>query len=548
MKDKPSLQKLRGGYYTPSEITDFLSEWAIKSCEDQILEPSCGDGNFLIAIIQRLLNKKQKSSNISHQLNAVEIDKVEFNKSIKRIKELNIQPNKENFFNGDFFSYFQDCIDKNKKFDAVIGNPPFIRYQDFPKENRDKAFDLMSELGFKTNRLTNIWVPFVALSSYLLKTDGRLAMVVPAELFQVSYAGQIRKFLSEYFSKINIITFSKLVFSGIQQEVVLLLAEKNTEGNCGIRTFEIEDLKSFKKFSEEKLNRTITKPIDHDNEKWIKYFLDNHEIQLLRKIRDNKNLICLGDYLNVDVGVVTGLNDFFVIDEISLEKYKLLPHVRKIVTRSMQLKGIKYTDNDFQQNNKEGFKTFLFYPFDEVGDKLPREVLKYIKYGESKDFHKGYKCRIRKIWYKVPSIHNADIFCLRQIHQYPKLINNFSSSTCTDTIHRARIKNNIDKSKLCGAFINSLTFAFSEVTGRSYGGGVMTFEPSEIEKLLIPKKQFWDQIDPEWIDTEIRKGNVDSVLNHHDEILLSELRLNKKDIQTFRKIWIKLKNRRINRK
>ena len=26
MKDKPSLQKLRGGYYTPSEITDFLSE------------------------------------------------------------------------------------------------------------------------------------------------------------------------------------------------------------------------------------------------------------------------------------------------------------------------------------------------------------------------------------------------------------------------------------------------------------------------------------------------------------------------------------------
>ena len=88
----------------------------------------------------------------------------------------------------------------------------------------------MSELGFKTNRLTNIWVPFVALSSYLLKTDGRLAMVVPAELFQVSYAGQIRKFLSEYFSKINIITFSKLVFSGIQQEVVLLLAEKNIEG------------------------------------------------------------------------------------------------------------------------------------------------------------------------------------------------------------------------------------------------------------------------------------------------------------------------------
>jgi len=78
---------------------------------------------------------------------------------------------------------------------------------------------------------------------------------------------------------------------------------------------------------------------------------------------------------------------------------------------------------------------------------------------------------------------------------------------------------------------------------------VVIFElQCEIEKFLIPKKQFWDNTDPEWIDTEIRKGNSDSDLNYHDEILLSDLRLNKKDIQTFRKIWIKLKNRRTNRK
>lgn len=44
VKDKLSAEKLRGGYYTPKPIADFLCRWSIDNSTQTVLEPSCGDG------------------------------------------------------------------------------------------------------------------------------------------------------------------------------------------------------------------------------------------------------------------------------------------------------------------------------------------------------------------------------------------------------------------------------------------------------------------------------------------------------------------------
>ena len=51
VKDKLSAEKLRGGYYTPKAITDFLCRWSIDDKTQTVLEPSCGDGNFIESAI-----------------------------------------------------------------------------------------------------------------------------------------------------------------------------------------------------------------------------------------------------------------------------------------------------------------------------------------------------------------------------------------------------------------------------------------------------------------------------------------------------------------
>jgi hypothetical protein len=135
--------------------------------------------------------------------------------------------------------------------------------------------------------------------------------------------------------------------------------------------------------------------------------------------------------------------------------------------------------------------------------------------------HTGYKCRIRKRWYVVPSVWTPHAFLLRQVHQYPKLILNEAAATCTDTIHRVKFKHGAAPRAVAAAFLNSLTFAFAEIIGRSYGGGVLELEPNEAEKLLLPLGGA-DQLDIDELDRLLRAGNISAVLDITDRVLLSE--------------------------
>lgn len=390
-----SDQKLRGGYYTPKVLTDFITRWAIKDGTELILEPSCGDGNFIESAITHLKNMGITNIEISKRLKGVELIKEEAEKAMMRTHDLGIDSSL--IINSDFFSFVK--ANNSTKYDVVIGNPPFIRYQNFPEAHRSIAMNSMFDLGFKPNRLTNIWVPFLVISASLLSKNGRLAMVVPAELFQVKYAEETRLFLAKYFSRISIVTFKKLVFKGIQQEIVILLCEKESTQNSGIRVWECEDLNQLHTFDFEQLNSTEIKPIDHTSEKWIKYFLTKDEIELLRELKSDKRIIPLGKLLEVDVGLVTGRNEFFMLKEEDVKKWNLGKHTIPVVSKSKQLSGLKFDNIDYANVSQDSKPVHLFMPPNEDFEKLPEECKSYIEYGEKSDFHTGYKCRIRKRWF-----------------------------------------------------------------------------------------------------------------------------------------------------
>lgn len=544
----PTYQKLRGGYYTPVGIAKFLARWAINSSNCKILEPSCGDGVFIEQAVKQLASKGANKQSIPSLVKGVELDPNEAEKVIENVNKLDVKISSENIVSGDFFSYTQDHLFNHETFDVVLGNPPFIRYQNFIEEYRTIAFDLMNRVGLKPNRLTNIWVPFLVLSSYLLNENGRLGMVIPAELFQVNYAAETRQFLSEYFDRITIITFKELVFEEAQQEVVLLLAERNVEENSGIRTFEVDNVETLEGLDLSTIYNTEIKPLDHNYDKWTQYFLETNEILYLKSLMDNPSIPMSGDVMDVNVGVVTGRNKFFVLSNDQIKNTNILNSTEKIVGRSNHLQGVIFSENDWNSNVEKGYPSYLFYPEDVDIEHLPNDVQEYIYYGESKGVNNGYKCRIRKRWYIVPSVQIPDAFMLRQVHEYPKLILNETGATCTDTIHRVRFIGDHDPRMVSAAFLNSLTFAYAEITGRSYGGGVLTFEPSEARSLPLPLKGA-EKLDLEEIDDLIRKDDIESVLSITDKVLLEDgLGFSQKEILKLRNIWMKLKNRRINRK
>jgi adenine-specific DNA-methyltransferase len=418
--------------------------------------------------------------------------------------------------------------------------------QNFPEEQRRIAFYLMQRAGLHPNRLTNAWVPFLVAATLPLNEHGRLAMVIPAELLQVNYAAELRYFLSRYYRALTLITFKKLLFEGIQQEVVLLLGERNGGMSTGIRTIGLDGIADLASYEHTALLETDLKEMDHSTEKWTMYFLTEPELRLLRTLRDRPGLTRAGYVLAVDVGIVTGLNEFFVLTEQQVEQHSLRPFTQPLVGRSAQLPGILFSEADWQANVAKQTPTFLLTVPDLPSASLPEELRAYIARGEAEGVHTGYKCRVRKRWYVVPSVWTPHAFLLRQVHQYPKLILNETAATCTDTIHRVKFKHGATPKAVAPAFLNSLTFA--EIIGRSYGGGVLELEPNEAEKLLLPLGGA-DQLDVDELDRLLRAGNISAVLDITDRVLLSEgMGLNAEEIRQLRTIWEKLRDRRINRK
>lgn len=558
MKTAPTYQKLRGGYYTPKPIADFLARWAIKSPETSVLDPSCGDGVLLEATVEALGKLDAESSTVTDLVHGVELDPQEALKAVSRMRGLGITLPFGKIHTGDFFALceerlleeklFDTVISEGKLFDAIVGNPPFIRYQNFPEEHRTKALAIMRKVGLNPNRLTNSWVPFIVASTLLLREQGRMAMVVPAELLQVNYAAELRLFLSEYYGKITLITFRRLLFHGVQQEVVLLLGERDSSKHTGIRTVELENVEDLLSYEHAEFSARELKPMDHTTEKWTQYFLESKEIELLRALRCDAALTVSGEVIDVDVGIVTGLNKFFVLTEQQVRERSLEPYMRRIVGRSGNLKGLIFSEEDWLETARRQFPAFLFTPPDAPFERLTEPVKEYVINGVREGANEGYKCRIRNRWFIVPSAWTPPAFMLRQIHGYPKIVLNEADATCTDTIHRVRFQSGRDGAEVAAVFLNSVTFVFAEVMGRSYGGGVLELEPNEAERLYIPLRNA-DKLDVSQIHELLLKGDIESVLDITDKILLVDgLGLTIEDTKLLRSMWLKLRDRRINRK
>lgn len=543
-----SNQKLRGGYYTPPVIARFLADWAICRPSDAILEPSCGDGELLEAAARRLLALGASPETASANLRATELYESDAISARARLEDLGV-PSRDVVTVSDFFSFDdQEWGVIHQQFDVVLGNPPFLRYHTFPEDQRERAFRLMRTAGLSPSKLTNSWVAFLIAASLRLRANGRLAMVIPAELLQVKYAEQTRAFLAHHFGALTIITFRRLVFAGIQQEVVLLLAEKDPEIESGIDVVELDDAEDLPGYEVKLRARHHLKAIHHGEEKWTQYFLEDREIGLLRALKAHPQLTRFHELGCVDVGVVTGNNPFFVLTEEQVRLRELSEYTLPLVGRTAQLPGLVYSEDEWQAHRQGGVLCHLLnlpaVPF----DKLPEAAQRYVRSGEALGTQTGFKCRNRKLWYIVPTLWPPDAFMFRQIHGYPKLVQNQTGATSTDTIHRVRYHRPEQAPQISLAFLNSMTFAFAEILGRSYGGGVLELEPNEAEQVPVPF--FADmQLDLELLDRWERLGQINSVLNVTDRELLQEkMGLDKSEIETLRQVWRKLAGRRVGRK
>lgn len=542
LKNEATNEKLRGAYYTP----DILAEFIVNLFKDDIkkkkiktiLEPSCGDGVFL-----KYLSKVGSIKNVEKVL-AVELDKEEAIKAKNKIRS-----NME-VINDDFIKLYDNKL-KLTKYDLILGNPPYIRYQYLDDKQRAVQSEILVHNGMKSNKLINAWVCFLVASIELLNEDGKIAFVIPAEVLQVAYAEDLRLFLSNTLEEITILTFEELVFDNVEQEVVVLIGKKNTSKAQKCAKIAIKQLKNLNCLESLNIKKIDYHPVEHTKEKWTKYFVEDNHSSLIDEVKNDKRFTTLGDVGKINVGITTGNNKYFSVNKETVERYDLQDVVIPLIGRSAHAHGIYFTYEDWQLNvNKLKNAYLISFPESITYEEYKEKHKEYIKKGEQQEANVGYKCRIRDRWYIVPSIWVPDAFLLRRNNTFPKFVLNDINAVSTDTMHRIKFDEGIDRNKILLSYYNSITFAFTEINGRSYGGGVLEILPSEASKIVIPDlSKFNPQKTKELlilIDNTIRNNlPIEELLDKIDKVILVDfLGIREAVCKEFREIWKTLMKRR----
>ncbi len=509
-----SADKIRGGYYTPPSVAQFLARW-VGEAGPRIVEPSCGDGRIL-----------RELAKLGGQVQGVELIAHEAAKS-RKFAPVDAE---------NLFTWLTRT--EAGSWDGVAGNPPYIRFGNWAAAERDPALELMRREGLRPSKLTNAWVPFVVASTVLVRDGGRVGLVLPAELLQVSYAAQLRDFLLARFCDITLLTFERLVFDGILQEVVLFCGVVGA-GPARVRTVNLADADAL---ADADLNVASAPALLHEKEKWTKYFLGPAAIRLLRTLKQSQAMTRLGSVADVDVGIVTGRNSFFTFTDAQAKELELRPHCVPLVSRSGQLSGLVYDIDCRTGDIAAGHRTWLL---DAPPEPTDPPLTAHIRAGEAAGVQLGYKCSIRNPWWTTPSLWIPDLFMLRQIHLAPRLTVNAAAATSTDTVHRVRLVPGVDATALATVFHNSVTFAFTEIVGRSYGGGILELEPREAEQLPIPAPAHAGAELACDVDLLLKANEIEKALDLVDRrVLVDGLGLSADVVAECRAAWVTLRDRR----
>jgi len=299
MLDTVEDRKARGAFFTPASLSDFVAGWAVRADSDSVLEPACGEAAFLLSVGSQLRSLGARDIP-PYQLQGIEIHSDSVQNALRVLARHNLRAT---LHQGDFFDFSLPG-----KFDVVVGNPPYVRYQSFTGEARTKARRVALAHGVRLPGLASSWAAFVVHAASFLNPKGRLGLVLPAELLTVNYASAVRTYLMQRFAKVTLVLFEARIFPGVLEEVVLLLAEGT--GPTDECTFvEARDLSCL-----EDLSGHPWSPSD-PQQKWIHGLLPEEAAETYRAITTGGEFSDLLAWGETDLGMVTGNNRYFTLNQ-----------------------------------------------------------------------------------------------------------------------------------------------------------------------------------------------------------------------------------------
>lgn len=524
--DTPELRKARGAFFTPPAIADFLTDWALDgNAAARVFDPTCGESVFLLAAGRRLKGEGCSVRALAEQMWGTDLHQDSLDDSARLLSAEGLSATL--LPATDFFAVASPDQPRSPMpfMDAVVGNPPFVRYQDHAGETRRLSAAAALRQGVRLNGLASSWAATVVHSSAFLKPEGRLAMVLPAELLTVHYAEPVRRWLRTRFKQVTLVVFERLQFEDALENVVLVLGQ----GTGGCDSFNLHYVHGADELADLR-PEDPTNFVPNDEGKWSDLLLSTPQRDLFRRVSGEK-FTGLSTYGAPELGTVTGANHFFMLSETTRKQYGLEPgrHVIKACPPGTRhLTEMSFTSAMWSRLKDAGEAVWMLWPADPDDDHAG--LARYKDFGIEHGVPEGYKCSIRgDLWYRPPAVKPPSLFFTYMSHRYPRLVTNSAKVTFVNSMHGVRLAPDAPKgaaSALPLLMLNSVTMLGAELHGRSYGGGILKMEPREAGRLPVPNADAlaaaWKTLQPmkSSLARQVQKGLWVEASKTVDDVLL----------------------------
>lgn len=535
-----------GIFYTPSEASRILCNWAIRTPHDLILEPSFGACGFLEASrfrLQELTSKKPIDN-----LFGCDIDPRAFSEFLL--------PKFENacldsrFKQNDFLSLSLADFPV-KGFDAIIGNPPYVSHHHIPPA-RKKALTGLIGSDINLDSKASLWAYFVIHSLKFLKVGGRIAWILPSSFLHSDYAQQIRKKIAQSFERSLVIQLGQHLFAseGTEESTAVLLAEG---WKCG-STNEVSRVDFGATLLE--LERIIArwqvgKEVGNEYDRRLgKILMAPEAIKAVEGIEQRLEVHQLGDLAAVLIGIVTGANDFFVINEEIANRYQLKSnYLRPIVSRASFFDGIRVTTRDLKKASQDNIRCLLLDTRKTNAHNVP--LSSYLSSFPEDRKLTNTTFGKREVWHQPDDGRVPHAFLPYVLQHGPRLILNDANTTCTNSLHRVFFKDHVTSIQMRATAI-SIVSTFSqlsaEVEGRTYGVGALKLEPSEARrtKVILPSLSSAQEVMSTFkrIDSLMRGGRTEEAKQLADRFVLGRYAPRGKTLKVLREALRECRMRR----